>query len=602
MVLKTMEKEHDYILLFNSSVEKKTLKSNKRDNNSNEREVKKYRSSRQDEEFDVNARKSRSRERFSRRSKDDRHVSQRSRSQSDKKNERSKKKSASPKRMSSPIKSSDRSKMERNKRRAENHEKIRKNRRSWSKPVEKETAFSPKKVMKRKSPTPKRNDRVSRRSRSTRRRSVSSKRFESRSNRKRGPTPRNHSTERKRSPSPKRYNPERKIEKSTEKQKRREGSPFPKTIRKRSLSRDHQTARSQHRRSLSRSRRQQRRKSPVSRKRSISRSRSPITRKTSRYSRSPATRYTKGPDRNRQNERRSRSRSLSYSPARRNPEKYRDILDTKDKSNEKIRKPAPVVKLHPTTSDRDSSENDTPERKLIDEQVEENPIDQNQDKELKRLRALKSELAVKAKESLEKKIISETASSTSTLSIVPGNSYSRNNVSPTHNIEPERAREMEIVAQTVAISTKEKQAAIKAREEKRKISIKPFKIDGSIPVKGGEVVKNDVAIGLKASDMEKGRKSRSHSRTSPRYINNLIIMPLKLKAIIYFRRSRDVSSSSSGSSHSRSSSGSTHSDASSSSSSSASDEPSRPRSRGHSGSIPRRAGSPSFLDRRRITR
>lgn len=164
------------------------------------------------------------------------------------------------------------------------------------------------------------------------------------------------------------------------------------------------------------------------------------------------------------------------------------------------------MKLHPTTSDRESSDNETPVKS--NEKVEDFlPIDRNQDKELNRLKALKSELAAKAKESLEKKIISESAS---TSSAVTGKASGRV-TTPPQIIEPERAREMEIVAQTVAISTKEKQA-----EDKRKMSIKPFKIvDGSPPKKNSGEAKNDVT---KANDKQKdgaaARKSRSRSRTS----------------------------------------------------------------------------------------
>lgn len=244
----------------------------------------------------------------------------------------------------------------------------------------------------------------------------------------------------------------------------------------------------------------------------MSRSRSPVPRKTSRYSRSPA-----GKNRRHHNDR--KSRSLSYSPARRNPEKYREILDAKSKANEKNKKPAPVVKLHPTASDRESSDNEAPNGNRSIEKVEDFlPIDRNQDKEFNRLKALKSELAAKAKESLEKKIISEIAS---TSSAVPGKSGSGRHSSPPQTIEPERAREMEIVAQTVAISTKEKQAAIKEREDKKKITIKPFKIDGSSPMKGapGDTPKADSAKPsekLPRADPEKPRKSRSHSRSSHR--------------------------------------------------------------------------------------
>lgn len=181
-----------------------------------------------------------------------------------------------------------------------------------------------------------------------------------------------------------------------------------------------------------------------------------------------------------------------------------------NKSNEKNRKfAAPVVKLHPTADDRDSSETEVRGGSKSIEKVEEFlPIDRNQEKELNRLKALKSELAVKAKESLEKKIISEIAS-TST-SVVPGKSR---NVSPPQSIEPERAREMEIVAQTVAISTKEKQE--REDKKKEKISIKPFKINEP-PAKGSaESVKPDTKPAEKL-EADKGRKSRSRSRSSHR--------------------------------------------------------------------------------------
>jgi hypothetical protein len=194
---------------------------------------------------------------------------------------------------------------------------------------------------------------------------------------------------------------------------------------------------------------------------------------------------------------------LSYSPARRNPEKYRDILGRR--SSDKNRKPAPVVKL--TTSDRDSSDSETENGNKSTEKVEEFlPIDRNQEKELDRLKALKSELAVKAKESLEKKIISEIASTSSNSTAVSGRQ--QRNLSPP---QPERAREMEIIAQTVAISSREK----KDREEK-KIVIKPFKINDTSPLKtmpSSESAKPEVASRPVAT-----RKSRSRSKSSHGYV------------------------------------------------------------------------------------
>lgn len=155
---------------------------------------------------------------------------------------------------------------------------------------------------------------------------------------------------------------------------------------------------------------------------------------------------------------------MSYSPANRNPEKYREILVSKNRSNEST-KPAPVVKLHPI--DRESSDQEVcSEQKLIHELLS---IDRSQDNELHRLKVLKSELAAKAKESLEKKKITESASTSGKIS-------NRCFSSPPLNIEPERAREMKIVAQTAAISTNEKQAAIKKQEKQSKIEIKPAKV------------------------------------------------------------------------------------------------------------------------------
>jgi hypothetical protein len=157
-----------------------------------------------------------------------------------------------------------------------------------------------------------------------------------------------------------------------------------------------------------------------------------------------------------------------------------------------------VVKLHPSASDRDSAEVESRGESKVDDFL---PLDRNQDsdKELNRLKALKSELAAKAKESLEKKKSNE-SSSTSTAK--PG----RRDASPP-SVDFERAREMEIVAQTAAINTKEKQAATKERDDRKKISIKPFKINEVSPKKAEEGKKAEVAA-------EKGKAGRSRSKTS----------------------------------------------------------------------------------------
>lgn len=589
---------------LNSSVDKKKSKSDRKENKSKDQDVIDRRAARRDMNV---VRRSRSRDRRARSPSKERFSIRRSLSRGLKKADRSKNRSPSPKHLKSPR--NDRDKLA-----------SRRDQRSRSKQKQKERSVTPRKVVKRKSPTPKRNER--RVSYSPRRRSVSPrirKREESpdknhqgsRTNRRRtrSPSPRKRSVERIRSSTPKLRSPDRKLEKSIEKRRVRSPSPRPvrrrspsprqrTPMRRRSPSKDLPPARNRQRRSLSRNR--NRRRSPIARKRSASRSRSPIPRKSQRHSRSPRNQRGRN-----HNDRRSHSRSLSYSPARRNPEKYREILDPKIRSADKAKKPAPVVKLHPTTSDRESStENETPGRNKSIEKVEAfHPIDRNQEKEFDRLKALKSELAAKAKESLEKKIISESAS---TSSIVPGKPKSgRTVLSPPKKLEPEprRAREMEIVAQTSAISTKEKQAAIKEREEKRKITIKPFKINDNSPPKkiSGEAAKNDVS-----KTVEKpvaGRKSRS--RSAHRWQLKIHCWKWFTQCLQSFR-SRKGSSSSGSSGSSRSSSGSSSASSRSRSSSGSSHSSpsvhSRPRSRGHSGSIPRRAGSPSFLDRRRITR
>lgn len=484
------------------------LKPKKREENSKEREKEKLRTPRRDERVERSSRKSRSRENNHHRKKSpgkNRSEIRRSRSRSNKKIDKSSKRSSSPKQLISLTSSPKQTRNERARRQDRVDEKIQ-NQESQrrSKPRQRERSPTPKKTHSSKDL-----EHTSRK-----KRSATPKRYENRSNRKRSPTPKRRSVERKRSPSSKRVSVERKKPPRSQ-EKRRGRSPSP---RRRSFSRDRQDTRTRSKRSSSLNRRKQTRKSPVVRKKSFSRSRSPVPRKTSRYSRSPAQNFQKGSDRTRRYEKRSRSRSLSYSPARRNPEKYHDILDTRDKASEKNRKPAPVVKLHPTTSDRESSENDNREESKSIGKVEDfHPVDCYQEKELNRLEALKSELAAKAKESLEKKIISETATS-STLSILqPGKPHSnRNNTSLPQIIEPERAREMKIVAQTVAISTKEMQAAIKHGENKRKISLKPFQIkEGSSPVKSSDGVKTLALKGAKVPDKKK-RESRSRSKTSQR--------------------------------------------------------------------------------------
>lgn len=205
---------------------------------------------------------------------------------------------------------------------------------------------------KRKSPERKRSPTPKRRSLTPKRRSVE---------KRRSPTPKKRTPERKRSPSPRRRTPERRID-----SRRRDRTPERPPQRY------------------------------AGRKRSASRSKSPVQKKSSRFEPNP-----------RENQKNNeKQRSLSYSPARRNPERYKEILESKKSSEKPKKQTGPVVKLHPTDSDHESSGNEPESSSKVDDYL----FDKNQEKELNRLKALKSELAAKAKESLERKLISESAS------------------------------------------------------------------------------------------------------------------------------------------------------------------------------------------------
>lgn len=147
---------------------------------------------------------------------------------------------------------------------------------------------------------------------------------------------------------------------------------------------------------------------------------------------------------------------MSYSPARRNPERYKEILESTKtgKSNEKQpRKPTgPVVKLQ---SDNESSEENGAAVK-----VDEFLIDKHQDKELNRLKALKNELAAKVKESLEKKIISEAAASSSKEDPRPKSSDAQ-----PENKKPEKERKASPAVAAAVRGTKNESG--KARKKSR---------------------------------------------------------------------------------------------------------------------------------------
>lgn len=220
-----------------------------------------------------------------------------------------------------------------------------------------------------------------------------------------------------------------------------------------------------------------------SRKRSVSKSKSPIPRKISRNE-NPSSSTTKEVVQKESKDRQS-DRSLSYSPARRNPERYKEILESKHKLNEKPRKQTgPVVKLQSDSSD--DEQNDV---------VKEDDflIDRNQDKEFNRLKALKTELAAKVKESLEKKIISEAAASSSQKFV-----ETRQKLSPEFSAvttkRPEKPREM---PQTVFLT---------ARDE-RKANVKSL-------VREAPLKKRNVSKSPDKSSARTGRKSRSRSKSS----------------------------------------------------------------------------------------
>lgn len=199
------------------------------------------------------------------------------------------------------------------------------------------------------------------------------------------PTPKRRSIERKRTPEKNRTPPVRKRSLTP---KKRSLTPKKRSTERKSDYRRHER--------VTDDRSQQ--KYP-DRKRQANKSKSPVQRKAPRFDN-----QTNNNNNNNNGKKVEKERSLSYSPARRNPDRYKEILESKSKLNEKARKhTGPVVKLHPTESDNESPDNNKEETSKEDDYF----IDKNQDKELNRLKALKSELTAKAKESLEKKLISE---------------------------------------------------------------------------------------------------------------------------------------------------------------------------------------------------
>uniref|UniRef100_A0A0K8TS33 Putative splicing coactivator srm160/300 subunit n=1 Tax=Tabanus bromius TaxID=304241 RepID=A0A0K8TS33_TABBR len=269
----------------------------------------------------------------------------------------------------------------------------------------------------------------------------------------------------------------------------------------------------------------------------------------------------------------SSSSELSYSPARRNPERYRDILEqigtekTVFKSYQKnktlsppppdipVRQeskvsihsketkkmyhpPQPIVRLHSSTDSEDDSDADNEERKRnVDKFVDAVVNDKDEEQRLKEfelLEALKSDIAAKAKEKI--KTIEKMAS--------------------------------EINDPLPMISSITENVTADSISESMMSSLGP---------------KNDAGRSLSNFPIGEKTTFRKSSRSS------------------YSSSSRSSSGSSISRSDSSLSSRSCQSSGSESSSSSSRRSQSRSRTASRSPSIPRRRGSPSFLDRRRIT-
>lgn len=253
------------------------------------------------------------------------------------------------------------------------------------------------------------------------------------------------------------------------------------------------------------------------------RSESPKNKERTQYLKSPVSKNTrkersrsrsKVTQPRRENRQRSRSNSstLSYSPARQNPERYKEILEQKSRkrspSADRTRKPRrsrsggdrrkiqPVVRLHDSGDDSDSD-------RRVDDYISNQNEKRERERELTMLKALKSDLAAKAKETIEKKrtVVSS---------------------APITNKEVatfvEKAREIvQTVARAVEVATSLQQSS----NEKNKIGIKPFKInENNSPKSRREVVEHlsREMVKEKSPEEEKVevavRKSRSKSVSS----------------------------------------------------------------------------------------
>uniref|UniRef100_A0A336LTJ6 CSON004355 protein n=1 Tax=Culicoides sonorensis TaxID=179676 RepID=A0A336LTJ6_CULSO len=345
---------------------------------------------------------------------------------------------------------------------------------------------------------------------------------------------------------------------------------------------------------------------------------------------------------------RSSSRSLSYSPAKRNPERYRDILEEKDKMKRSVAKrtsnsrsssyspkkrksgddkklinlspvdnrqknkikPKPVVKLHPTD---DRSPLDSEQEEIISNVNEEIPS--GVIKTSSELLQLKAQLAAKAKKTLqEKKTVEQPEFIPITVEVREHKSSKVQKLNDSNKEPKENRIDHEQYHSHTDTNIK----------NSNKIVIKPFKIHDVIDKKQiAESFEREPLLNAsqiqaqkigdstkmrpppkKASPLEKIPRpvlSRERSPTAETTETNRSSRSTSRNS----KTSRDYSSRSrhsSDSESSHSSRSSSRSSRSSSYSSGSSSRSSHHSSRSRSPSIPRRSGSPSFLDRRRITR
>ena len=225
--------------------------------------------------------------------------------------------------------------------------------------------------------------------------------------------------------------------------------------------------------------------------------------------------FHRSPDKTRDNRSESKSRRRDRTPSKRH-----DKNRSKSPSRPVIK---PVVKLQ-SPENSSSSEDEEIVKKMTEKRAEQDldaflPLDENKEqreKELTLLRALKSGLAAKAKQTLEKKRTEEI-----------------------NTAEATRDRRNENREKAIQIQSAEISQSNSEHSDKSRLMIKPFKIDNHVLVKAerekeGETNNNDnrrstsrtreslmaavdsILWSSKECKSESKRKSRSYSRSSNR--------------------------------------------------------------------------------------